>query len=436
MKFGTDGVRGRAHTDLTEDDFFVLGRAAGEVLTADSAVIGWDSRASGPAFASALAAGFATSGTTPLMLGMAPTPAIAHIAVVDGITGAVVSASHNPWTDNGIKFFGPGGRKLDDVQQAAVEAAIERCQRDAAARPASGTYADISDRVTEYVDHVVTSINGRRLDGMRVAIDAANGAASELVAPALTELGAAVTVIHAEPNGRNINDGCGSTYPDQVAAAVVAAGANVGLAFDGDADRVIAVDATGTVIDGDQVIAILARDLHHYHALAGDTVVVTVMTNLGFRIAMDEIGIHVHETPVGDRHLLEALEANGWSLGGEQSGHVIFRELATTGDGFLTGLQLLDVVQRSGRTLSALADEAMTRLPQVLQNLEIDGDPSGHVAALQPLIADVEHDLGRTGRVLVRPSGTEPLIRVMAEADSEEKALWAVETLLDGLRAL
>jgi phosphoglucosamine mutase len=342
--------------------------------------------------------------------------------------GAVVSASHNPFPDNGVKLFAPGGRKLTDDEEATLEAEFARIAAgDPSARPTgAGVGALESDpaAVDAYAAHLVASLEGRTLEDLFVVLDCGHGAAS-VVAPAVVrETGARVEVLGDRPDGTNVNDGCGSTDLTALRKAVAEHGADAGLAFDGDADRVLAVDGTGEVVDGDHLIALCALDLRSRGRLDGGTVVVTVMTNLGFRLAMEEAGIAVHETPVGDRHVLEALDANGWSLGGEQSGHLIFRRLATTGDGILTGLQLLDLIARRSRPLADLAAEAMTRLPQVLRNvrLAVRRDAAAVNDAVAPAVAAESDRLGAHGRVLVRPSGTEPLVRVMVEAPTEAQA--------------
>ncbi|MCB1013548.1 MAG: phosphoglucosamine mutase, partial [Acidimicrobiales bacterium] len=304
----------------------------------------------------------------------------------------------------------------------------------ASARGASTQPA--ANRVPRWCDAVAASLEGRRLDGLRLVVDCANGAASAVAAPVLRGLGAEVDVLHDAPDGTNINDGCGSTHPESLQARVVERGADVGLAFDGDADRVLAVDATGRLVSGDHLIGLCALDRHERGRLPDDTVVVTVMTNLGFRLGMVERGITVVDTQVGDRYVLEALEAGGWALGGEQSGHIIFRDLATTGDGLLTGVQVLDVVARTGRPLSELADAAMTQLPQVLHNVRVARRDPSVADRLAGPIAAVEADLGDQGRVLVRPSGTEPVVRVMVEASTAETAEQAAQRLVAALRAL
>jgi phosphoglucosamine mutase len=285
-----------------------------------------------------------------------------------------------------------------------------------------------------YVDGVVATVDSR-LEGIRVALDCANGAASEVAPEALRRLGAEVIVLHDRPNGTNINDGCGSTHPQELQRVVAAAGADAGLAFDGDADRVIAVDASGQLVDGDQIVAMCALDLRERGRLVDDTVVITVMTNLGFRLAMKELGIQVVETAVGDRYVLDALDEGGWVLGGEQSGHVIFRDLATTGDGLMTGLRVLDIMVRTGRPLAELAG-VMRRLPQVLMNVRVESGAAEVAAAMAPDVAAAEAELGETGRVLVRPSGTEPLVRVMVEAETEDRAHSVAGRLVDVVERL
>ena len=460
LRFGTDGVRGPAH-ELTDPLVHALGRAAVAVLGPHRFVIGRDTRESGPRLERALAAGLEAAGATVESLGTVPTPVVAHVSAAQAVPGVVISASHNAYGDNGIKFFAPGGLKLTDAVEEALEAELDALTGPGAASggpgdvgagdrdghdqhrfedqggEAGGDLAGAAD-VARYQQAVVASLEGRDLAGLHVVIDCANGAASFVAPPVLEGLGVDLGVIHARPDGRNINHGCGSTHPGDLQAAVVAAGADLGLAFDGDADRVVAVDERGELMDGDHLLALCALDLRDRGELTGDAVVVTVMTNLGFRIAMADHGIEVVETQVGDRYVLEALEARGLVLGGEQSGHVIFRRLATTGDGLLTGVQLLDLVARSGRPLSALAAAAMTRLPQVLTSVAVArvGDGDGAVAAIAEEIAAVEAELGTSGRVLVRSSGTEALVRVMVEAVDPALARATADRLVTALRAV
>ena len=419
MRFGTDGVRGRANTELTPSNALDLGRAAARVLGAPLAVVGGDSRLSTPMLEAALVAGLASEGVEVHRLGLAPTPAVAFEAARLGAMGVVVSASHNPYHDNGIKLFAPGGTKLPDDVESRIEAALAELDGPAVADPGPIRDTPPGDG---YVEHLLAALDGRLLSGVRVVVDAANGAASGLVADVFQRSGADVVVVHATPDGTNINAGCGATDPAALQALVTAERADVGIALDGDADRLIAVDEHGSVIDGDHTIAICALDMHERGLLRHDTVVVTVMTNLGFRLAMERVGIHVVETRVGDRYVLEALLDGGYSLGGEQSGHVIFPDRATTGDGMLTALVLLDIVRRSGRPLSELAAAAMTRLPQVLVNVPVSQPRPDVAEQLAAEIRAAESALGATGRVLVRASGTEPMVRVMVEAETHELA--------------
>jgi len=415
LRFGTDGVRARAGNRLDEPSVRALGLAAAPLLGADRVVIGRDTRASGPGLLLALAEGLSEGGLQVVSLGVAPTPAVAHVAAAEEAAGAVVSASHNPWYDNGVKLFSVGGLKLDDVVQSDVQAAWDaEPRRDE--ESGSLNWSDDPDRAALWADAVASSVGNRSLSGLTLVVDCANGATSTFAADVLVRLGADVAVLHACPNGRNINENCGSSHPGDLRAAVVEAGADAGLAFDGDGDRVIAVAADGSLLDGDDLLAVCAIDRHQRGVLPGGTVVVTVMANLGLRRALIDHGLTVYETAVGDRYVLEALEANGWALGGEQSGHVIFRDLATTGDGLLTGIQALDAARRSGQTLGERATELMARTPQVLHAVPVSSDGVEVVAAVAEDLALAEAELGDTGRVLVRPSGTEPVVRVMVEA--------------------
>lgn len=421
MKFGTDGVRGVANTDLSAEFALRLGRAAARVLVdephSSSVVIGGDTRESTSMLIAALASGFASEGVDVARLGVVPTPTVAYEAQRRGAMGAVVSASHNPYRDNGIKLFAVGGTKLSDDVEQRIETEV------ASLGPVGARVGaiDFDPDHSAYVDHLLRMLEGRSLEGLHVALDTANGAAFELAPSILRAAGAQVTTVADSPDGRNINDRCGATCPETVAAEVVRVGADLGIALDGDADRLIAVDHTGTIVDGDHIIAICAADLRSRGELHDDTVVVTVMTNLGFRLAMRDAGIEVVETAVGDRYVLEALAAGGYSLGGEQSGHVIFSDHATTGDGLLTAIALLDIVARTS-PLDELARAAMTSLPQVLYNLVVAERVPDVADQLADEITAVERRLGESGRVLVRASGTEPLIRVMVEASSSEEA--------------
>ena len=419
LRFGTDGVRGPA-SEFTDALVVALGQAAAQVLGTSAFVIGRDTRESGERLERALGTGLILGGAQPLSLGVVPTPAVAWVCAQRGVPGAVISASHNPWSDNGIKFFAAGGRKLSDELEAELENALD-------AVVAAGVEFELSvdsktdtGAVAEWCDAVASSVVA--VTPMRIVIDCANGAASSVAPGIFRGLGLEVDVLHAQPDGRNINDACGSTHPEDLQRAVVASGAALGLAFDGDADRLLAVDERGQLVDGDQLIALFARDLHDRGELAGNRVVVTVMSNLGFRLAMDEQGIEVVETPVGDRHVLEALARTSSSLGGEQSGHIVFADRATTGDGVLSGVQLVDLVGRTQTPLSTLAGEVMDRLPQVLRNVRLEHRRDDIAEAIAGEIAAVEQSLGARGRVLIRLSGTEPLVRVMVEAPTLEQA--------------
>jgi phosphoglucosamine mutase len=431
LRFGTDGVRGVANEELTPELALALGRAAAEVLPSDRVVVGRDTRRSGPLIEAALAAGFASAGVDVERLGVVPTPAVAYVAQREDVPGAMISASHNPFPDNGIKLFGAGGRKLDDGVEEQIEHALVSA---AGSRPIAdrvGTLVDRPDEVGAYADHLVAVLEGRGLAGLRIAVDGANGAAWALGPHVFERLGADVVPIGNRPDGANINARCGATHPETLAEIVGRGGFDLGLAFDGDADRCIAVDHTGAIVDGDHIIAICALDLQQRGGLVDDTVVVTVMTNLGFHQAMRQAGISVVETAVGDRYVLEVIERDGFALGGEQSGHVIFPEHATTGDGILTGLVLADIVARTGRPLAELAASSMTRLPQVLVNLRVAGGAEDAVQGARSAIEAAEAALGERGRILVRASGTEPLVRVMVEAPTESEA----ERVADGVAA-
>lgn len=424
LGFGTDGVRGPAE-EFTDDFVLALGEVAARIL-GSSFVIGRDTRISGERIERALAEGLRRAGASVATLGVAPTPAVAWVASHHSICGAVISASHNPWSDNGIKFFGPGGRKLSDEVEARLELALS----DALADRDPAAVASDARSVTSGVPGIDPAVElqawsealrqsvSDSVRGLRVVIDCANGAQSSIAPAVLASLGVELEVLHASPDGHNINDGCGSTHPQDLQRRVVESGAQIGLAFDGDADRLLAVDETGAIVDGDHLLALFADDLRARGSLRGDQVIVTVMTNMGFRIAMAERGIEVIETPVGDRYVLEALARTNGSLGGEQSGHIVFADLSTTGDGLLAGLQLLDLVARGGRPLSQLAASSMTQLPQVLRNVRVATRRSDISEVLAGEIAAEQEQLGGPGRILLRPSGTEPLIRVMVEAET------------------
>jgi phosphoglucosamine mutase len=427
--FGTDGVRGLANHDLTAElamDLSVaathmLGEAGAFAGPRKVAVVGRDTRASGEFLEAAVVAGLASAGVDVMRVGVLPTPAIAYLTGDLGADlGVVLSASHNPMPDNGVKFFAKGGNKLDD----AVEDAIEARLREPWERPTGagvGRVHDYPEGFERYVEHVVGSAP-HRLDGVRVVIDCANGAAHRVGPEVLRRLGANVVAAFAEPNGLNINDGCGSTHLDRLQELVIHNRADAGIAYDGDADRCLAVDAGGEVVDGDQILAVLALAMRTAGTLNDDTVVATVMSNEGFRQAMRRSGIKVLDTSVGDRYVLEAMKAGDYSLGGEQSGHIILLDHATTGDGLLTAAHLLGQVAQSGRPLAELAS-VVRRLPQVLINVpRVDKSRVNSSADLHAAVTRAEAELGDTGRVLLRPSGTESLVRVMVEAATEEHA--------------
>lgn len=433
--FGTDGIRGDARDELTPSVVGALAQAGAEALGANDFAVGRDPRASGSALANAVHAGVRAAGGRSVDLGVLPTPAVAGWCAAHQVGGAMISASHNPWHDNGVKFFAPGGHKLSDEAQRAIQVRFDALREQPTSDIDRGNDGEVTDRHAEaaeaYVSSVVSSIDGRSLDGIRLVLDAANGAGSLVAPSALRRLGAEVEVIHGSPTGHNINDQCGSTHPHALAQAVVEQRADLGLALDGDADRVVAVDASGELVDGDQLLAVCALDAHGRGQLSGPAVVVTVMSNLGFRLAMAAAGIEVVTTAVGDRHVLEALDQRGLSLGGEQSGHIVFRELATTGDGLLTAVQLLDVMARSSRSLRDLVQGSMVRLPQVLRSVPFAATDPDVLGRIEPLVAAAEARLGDQGRVLIRLSGTEPLVRIMVEAATDAEA----QMEADGLAA-
>jgi phosphoglucosamine mutase len=428
-RFGTDGVRGIANDELTAELALALGRAAARVLPAPAFVVGRDTRRSGPMLQAALSAGLAAEGADVADLGVIPTPGVAAVAAARGLPGAMVSASHNPFPDNGIKLFSREGTKLpveveDEIERelGAVLADPERPPR----RPTGHGVGRISpdpEAVDLYRRLLLDATEGRRLDGLSVVVDCANGAASDIAPWVFNELGARVVSMHDTPDGVNINDGCGSTDPARLSLAVVEHQADIGLALDGDADRVVAVDPSGAVVDGDVLLALFALDLAAQKRLAANTVVVTVMTNLGFRLAMESRGIEVRETDVGDRHVLAALDEDGLSLGGEQSGHIIFRQRSTTGDGILTGLALADLMRRTESTLADLSAGLVEHVPQRLVNVPIP-QPQRLASCTEvwDAVLEAETALGSNGRVLLRPSGTEPIVRVMVEARQEAQA--------------
>ncbi len=442
MKFGTDGVRGRFGDDVTPQYVARLARAAASVVGGETWLIGRDTRESGPVLEAAFTAGLRAAGAVARSLGVVPTPILAAESARLDVPAAMITASHNPFHDNGVKIFAAGGVKLPDDIERSIEAALGdrpapnvlvgdvlASDTEAGGTKAGDTTAGVTAHAA-YGERIRSLFPVAALAGMRIVVDGANGAMSHIAPSLVAALGAEVSVIHVSPNGRNINDGCGATAPGSLAAAVVDRHADLGLAFDGDGDRVIAVDHLGRVVDGDRLLALAALQLRSVGQLVDDTVVVTVMSNLGFMRAMERAGITVVATAVGDRYVLEALDANGWALGGEQSGHIIYRKLATTGDGLLAGLRLAQHVRESGQRLAELADAVMTSYPQVLLNVRV-ADRHPHAAdELAAEISSAQESLAGEGRILVRASGTEPLIRVMVEAATADLARQVAERLV------
>ncbi len=440
--FGTDGVRGLANGQLTAELALDLSVAAARVLAARGefeghrplAVVGRDTRISGQFLEHAVVAGLASAGVDTFRLRVLPTPAVAYMTEALGADlGVVISASHNPMPDNGIKFLARGGHKLDD----AIEKVIEQHLHEEWERPLGGDVGRVTPYATpveEYVDHLVSTID-RPLTGLKVVLDCAHGAAYEAGPLALAKAGAEVIAIGVEPDGLNINEGCGSTDLRLLREAVLAHGADAGFALDGDADRCLAVDHEGNTVDGDQILAVLAIAMAEAGRLAKDTVVATVMSNLGFVHAMKAAGLGVRQTKVGDRYVLEAMRVSGYTLGGEQSGHVIMSQHATTGDGILTALHVLERMAGTGQSLQSLAG-VVTRLPQVLVNVPgVDKSRTDEDAVLAAAVAEEEAALGDSGRILLRPSGTEALVRVMVEASTQELAQDIADRLAAVVRA-
>jgi phosphoglucosamine mutase len=458
--FGTDGVRGVANVALTPEFALALaaavvearrdaGPAGGEaaaggapdgaVPTTDRSgrprvVVGRDTRPSGEFLEAAVVAGLASAGADVLRVGVIPTPGLAHAVITAGADlGMMLSASHNPMPDNGIKVFGAGGFKLPDEVEDSIEARLTQPRRDRPTGAAVGRVSDAPELVESYRRHLLGAV-ARSLAGLRVVVDCAQGAASALAPRVLADVGADVVAINADGDGDRINADCGATHLDGLRTAVLAHGADVGIAHDGDADRCLAVDATGAVIDGDQILTICALALRERGELAGDAVAATVMSNLGLRHAMRDADIDLVVTPVGDRYVLEAMRARGLTLGGEQSGHIVFLGRSTTGDGLLTALILLDRMAETGQPLADLA-KTMVRLPQVLVNVSgVDRTGLADSPLVAAAVAAAERDLGGEGRVLLRPSGTEPLVRVMVEAVTDAKARAVAERLAETVR--
>jgi phosphoglucosamine mutase len=425
--FGTDGVRGLANSELTPELALAVSGAAARVLVTQGlghrpvAVVGRDPRASGEMLEAAVTAGLTSAGAEVLRIGVLPTPAVAHlVAELSADLGVMISASHNPMPDNGIKLFAAGGHKLPDAVEDEIIAAMDSRDRERPTGARIGRVRDVPEVTGRYLDHLLLA-TPHPLEGVRVVVDCAHGAASVIAPEAYRRAGADVVALHAEPNGLNINDGCGCTHLDPLRKAVLAYGAAIGIAHDGDADRCLAVDAAGDVVDGDQIMAILALAMRNSGELAKNTLVTTVMSNLGLHLSMRQHGVAVQTTAVGDRYVLEALWAGGLSLGGEQSGHVVLPGYATTGDGLLTALRLMAQMIASGQSLADLAG-VVTRLPQVLVNVAVGDKAAVAAPAVADAIAAAEVELGETGRVLLRPSGTEQLVRVMVEAPTQPAA--------------
>ncbi|PJW16263.1 phosphoglucosamine mutase [Geobacillus sp. WSUCF-018B] len=439
--FGTDGVRGVANRELTPELAFQIGRCGGYVLTKSvdrpKVLIGRDTRISGHMLEGALVAGLLSIGVEVMRLGVISTPGVAYLTKALGAqAGIMISASHNPVQDNGIKFFGPDGFKLSDEQEAEIEALIDN-GKDMLPRPIGAGLGQVNDYFEggqKYLQYLKQTIDEEDFSGMKIALDCAHGATSSLATYLFADLDADVVTMGASPNGLNINEGVGSTHPEALAAFVKEKGADVGLAFDGDGDRLIAVDENGNIVDGDQIMYICAKYLKETGRLKHQTVVSTVMSNLGFYKALEAQGIKSVQTAVGDRYVVEEMKKNGYNLGGEQSGHIIFLDYNTTGDGMLTALQLVNIMKIKGKPLSELAGE-MKKYPQLLVNVRVaDKEKAMENEQVKKVIQEVEAEMNGNGRVLVRPSGTEPLVRIMAEAPTEEACRAYVERIADVVR--
>jgi len=425
--FGTDGVRGVANAELTPELAYKIGRCGGYVLTKEAhqpkVVIGLDTRISGPMLEAALIAGLLSIGASVVRLGVVSTPAVAYLTKELGAdAGVMISASHNPVEDNGIKFIAGDGFKLSDETELEIEALLD-AEKDELPRPVGGDIGTVTvdeGAKQRYLDFLKTTVKGD-FSGLKIVLDCANGAAYELAPAIFRELGADVTTVGAEPDGRNINAGVGSTHPEYLREKVLEHGADLGLSFDGDADRLIAIDEKGEEVDGDYILCIVGDRLKREGKLAADTIVTTVMANIGFFKGTESIGLKTAKTAVGDRYVMEEMRRGGYNLGGEQSGHVIFLDYITTGDGILTALQLVETVAASGKKLGELKG-LMRKFPQKLVNVRVaDKSLYNGNAAIEEAVKQVEAELGDNGRVLVRPSGTESLIRVMAEGPDKEQ---------------
>lgn len=435
--FGTDGVRGEANVELTPELAFKLGRFGGYVLSQHEeetplVFVGRDTRISGEMLEHALIAGLLSVGIRVYKLGVIATPGVAYLVRTEKASaGVMISASHNPALDNGIKFFGGDGFKLDDDRELEIEALLDAAE-DTLPRPSAqglGTVMEYPEGLRKYQEFLVST--GVQLEGMHVVLDTANGAASTSARQIFADLGAQLTVIGENPDGLNINDGVGSTHPEHLQEKVKEVGAAIGLAFDGDSDRLIAVDENGEIVDGDKIMYIIGSYLSSKGLLEKNTIVTTVMSNLGFHKALDAKGIQKEITAVGDRYVVEEMRKSGYNLGGEQSGHVVIMDYNTTGDGQLTGVQLTKIMQETGKKLSELAAE-VTIYPQKLVNIRVENsmkDKAMEVPAIREIIEKMEAEMAGNGRILVRPSGTEPLLRVMAEAPTHEELDYYVDTI-------
>jgi len=437
LTFGTDGVRGKFGTELTESYAADLAVVAAQVLQCKTVVIGRDTRESGVLLETAIANALVKEGIETQLMGVAPTPAIAFSAMRRNVVAIAITASHNLYQDNGIKIFGAGGRKLSDSEQEEIEKQLlERTRKSASG--AIGASSDLAktakpELVKEYCDWLSQIVDTTDFSKLHVVLDCANGAYSNVAPEVFTKLGATVTTINATPDGRNINEQCGATHPAMLCSVVKSVGAHFGIAFDGDGDRLIAVDETGEIVDGDHLIAISATEMKRRGTLRNNKVAVTVMTNIGFHQAMKKAEIEVVTTPVGDRSVLAALEENSLVLGGEQSGHIIYRDLATTGDGLLAALMLSAIVAGAKKTLGEIASAAMTSFPQVLINLRVSKRVENIEKLFESEIAVAEKSLQANGRVLVRASGTEPMVRVMVEASQQATAESVAATLAQAI---
>jgi phosphoglucosamine mutase len=444
LKFGTDGVRGEFGTELTTSYVAALARAAAKVLQCKLVVIGRDTRESGPVLETAIAQSLSNLGIEVHLMGVAPTPAIAFAAVSSEAVSFAITASHNTYTDNGVKIFGRGGRKLTDEQESRIELETELELASEINRAPDHQQSSASSKISavshpeylaRYCAALVASLPKNALAKLHIALDCANGAMSEVASAVFTGLGAKVSVIHNSPNGKNINHHCGATEPSELKELVKKIKADLGVAFDGDGDRLIAIDDSGTIVDGDHLIAISAQDMKRNGTLRNNKVVVTVMTNIGFHRAMKQSEIEVVTTPVGDRSVLIAIQENDLSLGGEQSGHIIYHDIATTGDGLLAAIRLSALIANSSQVFSEIASNAMTSFPQVLKNIRVAKLAENVAQIFATEIAAAEKLLGDNGRVLVRSSGTEPVVRVMVEAREYDIAVSVATTLVTAITA-